>query len=35
MDGARSAREKIGISAKRSGAAMYSAYECGRFGRWP
>jgi hypothetical protein len=25
MDGARGAREKSGISAKRSGAAMYSA----------
>ena len=35
MDGARGAREKSGISAKRSGAAMYSAFECSRFGRWP
>ena len=35
MDGACGAREKSGISAKRSGAAMYSAFECGRFGRWP
>jgi hypothetical protein len=35
MDGARGAREKSNISAKRSGAAMYSAFECGRFGRWP
>jgi len=35
MDGARGAREKSDISAKRSGAAMYSAFECGRFGRWP
>ena len=23
------------ISAKRSGAAMYAAFECGRCGRWP
>jgi hypothetical protein len=30
MDDARGAREKSGISAKRSGAAMYSAFECGR-----
>jgi hypothetical protein len=29
MDGARGAREKSGISAKRSGAVMYSAFECG------
>jgi hypothetical protein len=35
MDGARGAREKSDLSAKRSGAAMYSAFECGRFGRWP
>jgi hypothetical protein len=35
MDGARSARKKSDISAKRSGAAMYSAFECDRFGRWP
>jgi hypothetical protein len=28
MDGARGAREKSDISAKRSGAAMYSAFEC-------
>jgi hypothetical protein len=35
MDGACGAREELGISAKRSGAAMYSAFECDRFGRWP
>jgi hypothetical protein len=35
MDDARGARKKLDISAKRSGAAMYSAFECGRFGRWP
>jgi hypothetical protein len=35
MDDARGAREKSDISAKRSDAAMYSAFECGRFDRWP
>ena len=35
MDGARGAREKSDLSAKRSGAAMYAAFECGRCGRWP
>jgi hypothetical protein len=35
MDGARGAREESDISAKRSGAAMYAAFECGRCGRWP
>ena len=35
MDGARGAREKSDMSAKRSGAAMYAAFECGRCGRWP
>ncbi len=35
MDGARGARAKSGISAKRSGAAMYPAFECSRCGRWP
>jgi hypothetical protein len=34
MDGARGARG-IWLSAKRSGAVMYPASECGRFGRWP
>ena len=29
------AREKSSISAKRSGAAMYSAFECSRCGCWP
>src|SRR3974377_1737171 len=35
MDGARGAREKSDKSAKRSGAAMYSAFECSPFGCWP
>ena len=35
MDGARGAREKSDISASGSGAAMYTAFECGRCGRWP
>ena len=35
MDGARVARENLGISAKRSGAAMYSAFERSRCGCWP
>ena len=28
-------QEESDISAKRSGAAMYSAFECSRYGRWP
>ena len=35
MDDARGAREKLDISAKRSGAAMYSAFERSRYGCWP
>ena len=35
MDGARGAREESDVFANRSGAAMYPAFECGRFGRWP
>jgi len=35
MDGARGAREKSDILAKRSGAAMYSAFGCSRYGCWP
>jgi hypothetical protein len=35
MDGARGAREKSAVSAKRSGAAMYSAFGCSRYGCWP
>ena len=34
MDGARGARG-IGLSAKRSGAVMYSAFECGRLAAGP
>ena len=34
MDGARGARG-IGLSAKRSGAVMYSAFECGRLTAGP
>jgi hypothetical protein len=28
-------QEESDISAKRSGAAMYPAFECSRYGRWP
>jgi len=35
MDGARGAREKSDLSTSGSGAAMYTAFECGRCGRWP
>ena len=28
-------QEESDVSAKRSGAAMYPAFECSRFGRWP
>jgi hypothetical protein len=28
-------QEESDISAKRSGAAMYPAFECGHYGRWP
>jgi hypothetical protein len=35
MDDARGARGKSGISAKGSGAAMYPAFKCSRYGRWP
>jgi hypothetical protein len=32
---APAAQEESDVSAKRSGAAMYPAFECSRFGRWP
>src|ERR1700738_1215628 len=35
MDGARGARGESDVSANRSGAAMYPAFECSRFGCWP
>jgi hypothetical protein len=35
MDGARDAREESDVSANRSGAAMYPAFECSRYGRRP
>jgi hypothetical protein len=35
IDGARGARGESDVSAKRSGAAMYPAFECSRFGCWP
>jgi hypothetical protein len=28
-------QEESDVSAKRSGAAMYPAFECSRCGRWP
>ena len=28
-------QEESDVSAKRSGAVMYPAFECGRFDRWP
>ena len=28
-------QEEFDVSAKRSGAAMYPAFECSRYGRWP
>ena len=28
-------KENLTFSAKRSGAAMYPAFECSRCGRWP
>jgi hypothetical protein len=28
-------QEESDVSAKRSGAAMYPAFECSRYGRWP
>jgi len=28
-------QEESDFSAKRSGAVMYSAFECSRYGRWP
>src|SRR5438105_3075566 len=28
-------QEESDVSAKRSGAAMYSAFGCSRYGRWP
>jgi hypothetical protein len=33
--GARGARGESDVSAKRSSAAMYPAFECSRFGCWP
>jgi len=35
MDGARDAREESDVSANRSGAAMYPAFERSRSGCWP
>jgi hypothetical protein len=32
---APAAQEESDVSAKRSGAAMYPAFECSHFGRWP
>jgi hypothetical protein len=28
-------QEESDVSANRSGAAMYPAFECSRYGRWP